>query len=118
FSQAGMVLVMGLSAFPIVYFAVSRSMMAAGTRLTEAARVAGATPWRAFVMVTLPLALPAVAASLLLAFTLAIEEYGVPAALGSQAGVSMLTTAIERRLADWPIDPPGAALLSLVLVSL
>lgn len=118
FSQTGMVLVMGLSAFPIVYFAVSRSMMAAGTRLAEAARVAGATPWRAFVLVTLPLALPALAASLLLAFTLAIEEYGVPAALGSQAGVSMLTTAIERRLADWPIDPPGAALLSLVLVGL
>ncbi|MFA5596128.1 MAG: iron ABC transporter permease [Pusillimonas sp.] len=118
FSRTGMILVMGLSAFPIVYFAVSRSMMAAGTRLAEAARVFGASPWRAFVQVTLPLALPAVAASLLLAFTLAIEEYGVPAALGSQAGVSMLTTAIERRLADWPIDPPGAALLSLVLVCL
>lgn len=118
FSRTGMILVMGLSAFPIVYFAVSRSMMAAGTRLAEAARVFGASPWRVFVQVTLPLALPAVAASLLLAFTLAIEEYGVPAALGSQAGVSMLTTAIERRLADWPIDPPGAALLSLVLVCL
>ena len=118
FSRTGMILVMGLSAFPIVYFAVSRSMMAAGTRLAEAARVFGASPLRAFVQVTLPLALPAVAASLLLAFTLAIEEYGVPAALGSQAGVSMLTTAIERRLADWPIDPPGAALLSLVLVCL
>lgn len=118
FSQTGMILIMGLSAFPIVYFAVSRSMMAAGTRLAEAARVCGASPWNAFRLVTLPLALPAIAASLLLAFTLAIEEYGVPAALGSQAGVGMLTTAIERRLADWPIDPPGAALLSLVLVCL
>ena len=38
-------------------------------------------PWRAFFRVTLPLSLPAIGASVLLAFTLAIEEYGVPAAL-------------------------------------
>jgi len=118
FSQAGVVLIMGLGSFPLVYFAVSRGMAAAGLRLAEVARVCGATPWRAFWRVTLPLSLPAIAASLLLAFTLAIEEYGVPAALGSQAGVQMLTNAIERRLADWPIDPPGAALLSLMLVAL
>ena len=91
-------------------------MAARGSRLAEAARVFGAGPWRAF-RVTLPLSLPAIGASLLLAFTLAIEEYGVPAALGAQSGVSVLTTAIERRLADWPIDLPGAA-LSLVLVAL
>lgn len=118
FSTTGVVLIMGLSIFPVVYFAVSRSMAATGARLADVARVFGAGPWRAFLRVTLPLALPAMAASLLLAFTLAIEEYGVPAALGSQAGLSVLTTAIERRLADWPIDLPGAALLSLVLVAL
>ena len=118
FSPAGVALVMGLAIFPVVYFAVSRSMAASGSRLAEAARVFGAGPWRAFFRVTLPLSLPAIGASLLLAFTLAIEEYGVPAALGAQSGVSVLTTAIERRLADWPIDLPGAALLSLVLVAL
>ena len=118
FSPAGVTLAMGLAIFPVVYFAVSRSMAATGARLADVARVFGAGPWRAFLRVTLPLALPAIAASLLLAFTLAIEEYGVPAALGSQAGVSVMTTAIERRLADWPIDLPGAALLSMVLVAL
>ncbi|MFG0229595.1 ABC transporter permease [Achromobacter sp. 413638] len=118
FSPAGVALVMGLAIFPVVYFAVSRSMAASGSRLAEAARVFGAGPWRAFFRVTLPLSLPAIGASLLLAFTLAIEEYGVPAALGAQSGVNVLTTAIERRLADWPIDLPGAALLSLVLVAL
>ena len=109
FSPAGVALVMGLAIFPVVYFAVSRSMAASGSRLAEAARVFGAGPWRAFFRVTLPLSLPAIGASLLLAFTLAIEEYGVPAALGAQSGVSVLTTAIERRLADWPIDLRGAA---------
>ncbi|OZI42522.1 ABC transporter permease [Bordetella genomosp. 5] len=117
-SRGGVILIMGLSTFPVVYFAVSRSMAATGARLAQVARVCGAGARTAFLRVTLPLALPAIAASLLLAFTLAIEEYGVPAALGAQAGVSVLTTAIERRLADWPIDLSGAALLSLVLVAL
>lgn len=118
FSPTGVVLVMGLNLFPVVYFAVSRSIAASGARLADVARVFGASPARAFARVTLPLALPAIAASLLLTFTLAIEEYGVPAALGSHAGVSVLTTAIERRLADWPIDLSGAALLSLLLVAI
>jgi iron(III) transport system permease protein len=118
FSFTGMALIMGFSAFPIVYFAVSRSMAAAGGRLADVARVCGATPWTAFVRITVPLALPAIAASLLLVFTLSIEEYGVPAALGSNIGVRMLTTSIENKLADWPVDLSGAAMLSVILVAL
>ncbi|WP_413502600.1 ABC transporter permease [Serratia proteamaculans] len=118
FSLPGVILVMSLNIFPVVYFAVSRSMAAGGSRLAEVARVHGAGPWRAFWRITLPLAAPAIAASLLLAFTLAIEEYGVPAALGSRAGVLVLTSGIEQRLADWPIDLTGAAVLSLILVGL
>jgi iron(III) transport system permease protein len=53
---------------------------------------------------------------MLLAFTLAIEEFGVPAALGTRAGLVMLTVGIEKKLADWPIDLPGASLLSLLLI--
>lgn len=118
FSFTGMALIMGFSAFPIVYFAVSRSMASAGGRLADVARVCGATPWTAFMRVTVPLALPAIAASLLLVFTLSIEEYGVPAALGSNIGVRMLTTSIEHKLADWPVDLSGAAMLSVILVAL
>ncbi|MES4612834.1 MAG: ABC transporter permease [Ewingella sp.] len=118
FSVPGMIAVMTLNIFPVVYFAVSRSMAASGSRLADVARIHGAGPWRAFFRVTLPLALPAMASSLLLAFTLTIEEYGVPGALGARSGVNLLTTGIEQKLADWPVDMPGAAVLSLVLVSL
>lgn len=118
FSLPGMVFVMTLNVFPVVYFAVSRSMAASGSRLADVARVHGAGPWRAFIRITLPLALPSVASSLLLAFTLAIEEYGVPAALGTRGGIEVLTTGIEQRLADWPIDMSGAAGLSVVLVAI
>ncbi|CAK8743045.1 hypothetical protein SODG_006231 [Sodalis praecaptivus] len=102
FSQAGMIAVMIFNIFPVVYFAVSRSLLASGQRLAWVARVHGASAWLAFRHVTLPLLAPALAAGMLLAFTLAIEEYGVPAALGNRAGVVMLTVGIEktRRLAD------------------
>jgi len=42
--------------------------------LEEAARDLGAKPWRAFVRVTLPLLIPAVAAGWLLAFTLSLDD--------------------------------------------
>lgn len=116
FSRSGIVLVMTLNIFPVVYFAVSRSLLASGQRLARVARVHGATAWRAFWHITLPMVAPALAAGMLLAFTLAIEEYGVPAALGSRSGVVMMTVGIEKKLADWPIDLPGASLLSMILI--
>ncbi|MEK0168690.1 iron ABC transporter permease [Pseudescherichia vulneris] len=116
FSRSGIVLVMTLNIFPVVYFAVSRSLLASGQRLALVARVHGATAWRAFWHITLPMVAPALAAGMLLAFILAIEEYGVPAALGTRSGVVMMTVGIEKKLADWPIDLPGASLLSMVLI--
>jgi len=118
FSFGGVVLVMALSLFPIVYFSVSRALLAMGNRHAEVARIFGAGPWRAFFKITLPLILPSIAASTLLTFTMAIEEFGIPAALGSRAGVNLLVTAIESRFSDWPIDLPGAAVLSLLLAGL
>jgi len=118
FSFEGVVLAMTLNVFPVVYFAVSRALAATGSRLGDVARVFGAGPWRSFVRVSLPLILPSIAASLLLAFTMSIEEFGIPAALGSRAGVNLMVTAIEERFSDWPIDLPGASVLSLLLALL
>jgi len=116
FSKTGIVLVMALNIFPVVYFAVSRSLLASGQRLAMVARVHGASAGRAFWHITLPMLSPSLAAGMLLAFTLAIEEFGVPAALGTRAGVLMLTTDIEKKLADWPVDLSGASMLSVMLV--
>ncbi|WP_300001452.1 iron ABC transporter permease [uncultured Cedecea sp.] len=118
FSLAGIVCIMALNLFPVLYFAVSRSMAANGNRLADVARVHGASAWQAFFRVTFPLSLPSIAAGVLLVFTLSIEEYGIPAALGTPNGIRVFTTAIEQRLGDWPIDLPGAASLSLLLASI
>ncbi|AGT10957.1 ABC transporter permease [Paracoccus aminophilus] len=118
FSVPGIVFVMTLNTFPVVYFAVSRTVETVGSRYADVARVFGAGPARAFWRITLPLSTPGLAASLLLVFAMAIEEYGTPAALGRRAGFDVLVTAIDLRVSDWPIDLPGAAILSLVLVML
>jgi iron(III) transport system permease protein len=116
FSLAGMTIVMTFNTFPVVYFAVSRTVEAVGARYADVGRVFGASPARAFWRVTLPLSAPGLAASLLLVFAAAIEEYGTPAALGRRAGFQVLVTGIDTRIGDWPIDLPGAAVLSLTLV--
>ncbi|WP_445682215.1 ABC transporter permease [Radicibacter daui] len=118
FSIPGVAFVMVLSTFPVVYFAVSRTLEAVGQRYGDVARVFGASPLRAFWRITLPLATPGLAASLLLVFAMAIEEYGTPAALGRRAGFDVLVTGVDNRISDWPIDLSGAAVLSLLLVGL
>ncbi|TCL68322.1 iron ABC transporter permease [Rhizobium sp. BK251] len=118
FSLAGMTLVMAFNTFPVVYFAVSRTVEAVGARYADVGRVFGASPARAFWRITLPLSAPGLAASLMLVFAAAIEEYGTPAALGRRTGFQVLVTGIDLRVTDWPIDLPGAAILSLLLVSM
>jgi iron(III) transport system permease protein len=111
-------MVMAFNTFPVVYFAVSRTVEAVGARYADVGRVFGATPARAFWRITLPLSAPGLVASLMLVFAAAIEEYGTPAALGRRAGFQVLVTGIDLRISDWPIDLPGAAILSILLVTL
>jgi iron(III) transport system permease protein len=118
FSLSGMTVVMAFNSFPVVYFAVSRTMEAVGARYADVGRVFGATPAKAFWRITMPLSAPGLAASLMLVFAAAIEEYGTPAALGRRAGFEVLVTGIDLRVSDWPIDLPGAAILSIVLVTM
>ncbi len=118
FSPGGIVAVMVLHLFPVVYFALSRTLAAIGPRFADIGRVCGASPGYALVRTILPLSVPALLGSLLLVFALTIEEYGTPAALGRRSQFLVLVTSIEEKLAEWPIDLPGAALLSTVLMLL
>ena len=118
FSFPGIVFVMVLNLFPLTYFAVARTVEAAGGRFASVARVFGASPGRALWRITLPLATPGLMASLLLVFALSIEEFGTPAPLASRTGFEVLVTGIYTRFSDWPVDLPGASVLSLILVLL
>ncbi|MBM3606491.1 MAG: iron ABC transporter permease [Alphaproteobacteria bacterium] len=118
FSFTGVAFVMTLNLFPVVYFAVSRSLQMVGGRFSMAARVHGAGPLQAFFLITLPLSVPAIAASLLIVFAMSIEEFGTPAALAARTGFEVLVTGIYTRLSDWPIDLSGAATGSVMLMAM
>ncbi|SMH49769.1 iron ABC transporter permease [Maritimibacter sp. HL-12] len=118
FSFTGVAFVMTLNLFPLVYFAVSRALEMVGGRFAAAARVHGARKLQAFFLITLPLSIPAIAASLLIVFAMSIEEFGTPAALAARTGFEVLVTGIYNRLSDWPIDLSGAALGSVMLMAM
>ena len=85
--------------------------------LEEAAADLGAAPLRVFVSITLPLALPGIAAGLALVFMPAVGEYVIPELLGGPAaqtvGRALWNEFFENH--DWPM---AAALANVLLVGL
>ncbi len=82
--------------------------------LPRAASGLGATPWRVFVQVVLPLSMPGVAAGVLLVFVLSLGFYITPALVGGPRDL-MLSMLIAQQvdLLNWPY----AACLSATLLA-
>ncbi len=76
FRWTGAVLAAGIMAFPLMVRAIRLGFEAVDPKLEEAATTLGASPWRAFATVTLPLSLPSVVAGAVLAFAKAMGEFG------------------------------------------
>ncbi len=62
--------------FPLLVRAVRLAMELVDPRLEQAARTLGASPWRVFATITLPLALPGVLTGMVLAFARSLGEFG------------------------------------------
>ena len=76
FRWTGAALACGIMGFPLLVRPIRLSFEAIDVRLEQAAKTLGASPWRAFVTVTLPLALPGIIAGMVLCFAKAIGEFG------------------------------------------
>jgi spermidine/putrescine transport system permease protein len=101
---------------PFMILNVFVSLEAIDRNTVAAAQTLGASPWRAFLDVTLPLSLPGLGAGCLLCFVLGSGTYITPLLLGGPGNVmfaSLIYDAIITQF-DWPL---GAA-LSIVLVAL
>ena len=62
--------------FPLMVRAIRLSIEATDRRLEQAASTLGASPWRVFRTITLPLAWPGIVAGAVLAFAKALGEFG------------------------------------------
>ena len=110
----GMVLVMSLSFFPVAYISLSGLMRALDPALEEAATNLGASRWRTFRTVTLPLLLPGIASGFLLLFVEALADLGNPIVLGGnfQVLASRMYLAIIGQY-----DLLGGAVLGILLLA-
>lgn len=76
FRWTGAALAAGIMALPLMVRAIRLSLEGVDRRLESAARTLGASRWRTFATITLPLALPGVMAALVLGFARSLGEFG------------------------------------------
>lgn len=76
FSWPATVIAAAVVSFPLMYFTARAALEQVDSRYLEAARTLGASDWRVFRDVALPLALPGVLAGTVLSFARALGEFG------------------------------------------
>ena len=94
YSMPGLVLVLALSFFPIIFFSTSAALENIDPMYEEAAQMSGAPAWRASLGISLPLVLPAIASSSVLVFLEAMGAFGAPAAIATGGNFHLLTTEL------------------------
>lgn len=114
YTQGAVVLAMTHVLLPFAILPIQATLRSLPADLTRAASNLGATPIRAFVLITLPLSLPGVFAGTLLCFVLALGFYITPALVGGPGSMMMATLIGQQTLVvlDWPL---AAALSTLLL---
>jgi iron(III) transport system permease protein len=109
----GVVILQTLNLYPIMFLNVSAAMANVDPTLRDAADNLGASPWRVFRTVTLPLILPGYFAGAILVFIWALTDLGTPLIFGLTRVVSV---QIFDRVTEAGTNPMGFVLVCWVLV--
>src|SRR3954469_19005553 len=96
YSITAMAVIAGLTHVPNVYVYASAALKNLGSDVEEAARVAGASPLRVALEVSLPLIMPSLLFSAVLVFFLGIELFGLPLVLGDPEGILVMATYLYK----------------------
>jgi iron(III) transport system permease protein len=116
----GIILVMTVHLYPLVYLSVVRALDRMNPELEEAAQISGSATFSVMRRITLPLMMPAVASGASLVFIASAANFGIPAVLGFPENYYVLTTqvfaAVTRSAA--PNSLSLAAALSVILGSI
>jgi iron(III) transport system permease protein len=118
YSFWGMVWVQSLEMAPLAYLLMSAALQSTDPRLEEASAIAGAGAWSTFYRVSLPLILPATAASALLLFIQTVESFEVPLLLGGRARIPVYTTEVYFNTSRTPTDWGLASTYAMMLLVL
>ena len=116
---AAIILVQGFSLFSLVYLNAYSSFMGIDPSLEEQAENLGATGFKLFRSVTLPLAMPGIQAGAILTFILSIEDLGTPIVYAEdlQAQKNLAYQVFDSITAEsGSINPLGPAIGMILLV--
>ncbi|HEX2216150.1 MAG TPA: iron ABC transporter permease [Xanthobacteraceae bacterium] len=115
YSLPGLIFVISCYTFPYVFVLIANALDRIPGDLEDASAMLGARTWTTARRVTIPLALPALLAGILIAFLQAMILFGSPAILALPAGFHTMTTKIWS-LFQYPPKPELAAAASLPLL--
>ena len=116
YSMSGIIFVMGISHFPLVYLFTVNVFRKIPREMELAARISGASRWTAFSKIVFPMALPGVVGGSFIAFLGGLDNFGIPAFLGTPANISVLSTYIYQKVIGFgPSAFNEAAVLSVIL---
>jgi iron(III) transport system permease protein len=113
-----MIWVGGVLDVPLVFLWLWPAFAAMDPGLEEAAAMCRARPLTVMRTITLPLLLPAMAATFLINFVLAIEDITVPIIIGLPAGIHVFATEIFLAYTRVPTDVHSASVHAIILLAI
>ena len=105
--------------FPMMVLPLGSSLGRIDPRIEDAARTLGATSWRIFRRITVPLSLPGLAVGCTLVFSLTAGSFVTPAILGGN-GAQMLGMLVDQQILvvyDWPFGATVATVLVVIVLA-
>ena len=104
YSQTWIIIITGTLLISFVYLFVLTALRGIDAGLIESAQVGGASSWRIFRRVQLPLLRPALVHSSALVLLLGLGQFTAPLLLGRNNSVNVLTTEMYHATQSYPID--------------
>jgi molybdate transport system permease protein len=119
FTRWAAVLAAAVVGFPLLLILTRQAIESVDIRYPQLAETLGLTPLQAFIRITLPMALPGIAAGCVLAFSRALGEFGATAMIaGDQPGETRTLALAVYALTEQPGGTEPAARLVFISIAL
>jgi len=115
-TMPGMIWALSAHLYPWAFLLTSGAFATMDRSLEDAARMGGASQFKTFYRITMPLVAPSIAAAFILVFAISIEQFSIGGTIGVLARIPILPVEIFRSISVYPPDWGFATTLSLVLL--
>ena len=115
-SMPGMIWALSAHLYPWAFLLTSGAFATMDRSLEDAARMSGASEFKTFRKITVPLVTPSIAAAFILVFSISIEQFSIGGTIGVLARIPILPVEIYRSIAVYPPEWGFATTLSVVLL--